>query len=148
MPAIWKSFPVVDRQSVVDRIDNYYAAALLNDTDPWCKMNVLDLMEIVPMAEVDRIRACYLVAKREPDVITRTESELDATVNTSLHSIFDHARLLPTELMKSYLLGKSEFIPSCVVTPGCPDVWTKWRPEEENWKPLLHHVHYRAGRKR
>jgi hypothetical protein len=145
MPAIWKTMPVEDRLSVIERIDKYYNDSLYDDVDPWNKSNVLDLMEIVPLADIDRIRACYLVAKRDPGVITRTETEVqDAAASFSTHAVFECARLYPTDLVASYSTGKAEFVPTRV---GITDKWTRWLPEEDNWKPLLQHLHYRAGRK-
>jgi hypothetical protein len=146
MPALWKTMSVEERQLIVARIDKYHNDSLYNDVDPWSKMNVLELMEFVPLADMDTLRGCYLVAKREPDVITRTITEAnDASDHISLHPVFNNARMYPTDLVVAFTAGKADFIPTRV-NEGPHEVWTRWRPVEDNWRPLLQHLHYRAGR--
>ena len=68
MPALWKKMTVETRRRVVDMVDGFVATAVGTES-PWRKENVLQLVRFCPLADVPKLRTCYMVAKEHPDVL-------------------------------------------------------------------------------
>ncbi|KAI2498520.1 hypothetical protein MHU86_15980 [Fragilaria crotonensis] len=68
MPVMWKSMSVEDRHAVVSIIDSFYNDTALEGQLVWTTQNVLRLVKYVPLADVGKLRCCYLAAKRDPSV--------------------------------------------------------------------------------
>ena len=68
MPVMWKSMSVENRHAVVSIIDSFYKDTALEGQPVWTTHNVLRLVKYVPLADVGKLRCCYLAAKQDPSV--------------------------------------------------------------------------------
>ena len=68
MPAMWKNMTVEDRHDVVSMIDGFYKDTASDGKPVWTTINVLRLVKYVPLADVGKLRCCYLAAKRDPSL--------------------------------------------------------------------------------
>ena len=72
LPKFWRRMTPIDRRTVVTIIDGFYSS----DEPTWCKYNVNELLEYVPLKDVVRLRACYWTAKQDESVMYRLREEV------------------------------------------------------------------------
>jgi hypothetical protein len=112
LPAVWRNMTTVQRQECIQIIDTMKADAGVSESIWNCKNNVRKLLKHVPMDDIPKIRACYMVAKESPGVIVG----LDSTVNddalrergtqVDCFKEFRAAALKLKELMDGYKVNK------------------------------------------
>ena len=81
---------VEDCHAVVSIIDSLYNDAALEGRPVWTTQNVLRLVKYAPLADVGKLRCCYLAAKRDPSVFVLDDGgalvcspPLDSSPNTN-----------------------------------------------------------------
>ena len=80
MPACWVKMPVEDRHQVLSIIKAIYDRAIADEPVLWEKADVVRLAQYVSLDDVPKLRACYLVAQKDPSVIcTISEPEPEVT---------------------------------------------------------------------
>ena len=105
MPVLWKRLSIEHRREAIHHIENIYDNAP-SDELTWSKDNVLSLVKFVPLADVMKLRACYLAAKRDPSLIDRTEeqsSPSDSCIETTIDQFYAWK---PSKLLDEYKKNK------------------------------------------
>jgi hypothetical protein len=103
MPQMWRNMDIDMRHQLMTLIDGFYANATATKS-PWCPDNIWQLVEFVPLDKVERLRACYLTAKRDPVVITQITEECvenEESVLTTSHWFLEAAKLHPPTLVNA-----------------------------------------------
>ena len=120
MPACWINLSVERRHSVLSIIKGIYERATANEEPvKWTKEDVLRLTAYVKMDEVYKLRACYLVAKKDPSVIVGTteeedkeaaekaQSESEAQLSNSAKNIQDFFSYHPRRLLDKHKANRN-----------------------------------------
>ena len=69
MPYCWNKLTLDNRQELIQIVDYVYKSVPANKK-VWTKVNVLKLVKYVKLGEVFILRACYMTAKKDANVIT------------------------------------------------------------------------------
>ena len=86
MPAVWKNLKVTEREELFNTIDEFTEAAG-DEINPWLiKENIYKVIEYVALKDVQSIKTCYMVAKKNPEVIMGEEGAIS---NEGLEIIVD-----------------------------------------------------------
>jgi hypothetical protein len=80
MPSFWQHLTIEARHSVVSTIDRFFDEAPPGKS-PWCKENLKELRKFCNLYHIVILRACYLLAKRDPSVFV---GSINASSTTTL----------------------------------------------------------------
>jgi len=114
LPAMWTNISIENRQGCIQLIDSMQAEKEEGKSIWLDKCNIRKLLKFVALDDLTKIRACYMVAKKHPEVIVGAESssespELVAYQQKQLQSFkeFKAVALFPSDIIEEYRCNKS-----------------------------------------
>ena len=95
LPAVWTNLSIEDRQAVKFKLDAFH-----QKDEPWAKKNVLEIVKWVPLDEIVRLRAVYVLLKEDPSLMLDPEPIVDLKKT----KVEDYAgvKLMPKALLDMY----------------------------------------------
>ena len=104
MPACWTKMEVPDRHNVLSIIKSIYDKAKDDEPVKWSKEDVVRLAKYVSLADVPKLRACYLVAQQDPSVICATVEPIQAdqlAESVADKGLADYFEIKPPTIMEA-----------------------------------------------